>query len=89
MDGGCSNDVLVFKPEKCSSEYLYWLLSSDVFFEYVMSTSKGTKMPRGDKSAIMDYPIPNNDEAAQRGVVSILNPLQLKIRLNRQINDYC
>lgn len=88
MDGGCSNDVLVFKPEKCSSEYLYWLLSSDVFFEYVMSTSKGTKMPRGDKSAIMDYPIPNNDEMAQHDIVSILNPLQLKIELNRQINDY-
>lgn len=85
--GGCSNDVLVFSP-KCNSEYLYWLLSTDSFFNYMMATSKGTKMPRGDKKAIMKYIVPDHSDKEQRQIASFLNPLQNKIALNNRINDY-
>ena len=85
--GGCSNDVLVFSP-KCNSEYLYWLLSTDSFFNYMMATSKGTKMPRGDKKAIMKYIAPDHSDKEQRQIASFLNPLQNKIALNNRINDY-
>lgn len=85
--GGCSNDVLVFSP-KCNSEYLYWLLSTDSFFSYMMATSKGTKMPRGDKKAIMKYMVPDHSDKEQRQIASFLNPLQNKIALNNRINDY-
>ena len=88
-DGYCSNDVLVFQPgQNCGADYLYWLLCDDAFFDYVMATSKGTKMPRGDKSAIMSYAIPSNNETAQRNIASIMNPIQAKIEANAKLNGY-
>lgn len=55
---GCSTDVLCFHPNKSKyNSFLYRLLYDDSFFAYAMSGSKGTKMPRGDKSQIMRYPI--------------------------------
>ena len=85
-EGGCSNDVLVFKPENCSSQYLYWVLSSDDFFDYATATSKGTKMPRGDKTAIMAFEVPCQSNEIQQKVSAILNPLNRKIELNTRIN---
>ena len=61
--GGCSPDVLCFRPQKSIfALFLYSLLYSNVFFDYMVAGSKGTKMPRGDKQQIMEYPIviPNN-----------------------------
>ena len=56
--GGRSNDVLEFKVKAAGTEgYLYSLLCQDSFFEYMMATSKGTKMPRGDKQAIMNWAV--------------------------------
>lgn len=56
--GGCSNDVLVFRARHAAFiGVLYSVLYSDTFFEHATATSKGTKMPRGDKTAIMSYPI--------------------------------
>ena len=88
-NGYCSNDILVFQPNDAStSDYLYWLLSGDEFFDYVMDTSKGTKMPRGDKSAIMNYAVPSNDETVRRVIVSVMSPIQSKIEANTKLNDY-
>lgn len=54
ISGGRSPDVLGFSPKhKGTNEYLFNLLYQDGFFEYMMLTSKGAKMPRGDKKAIM------------------------------------
>ena len=56
--GGCSGDVMCFHPlSKEYRGYLYCSLYDDVFFDYVMSGTKGTKMPRGDKRQIMNYRI--------------------------------
>ena len=89
QDGYCSNDVLVFKPNDINaSDYLYWLLNDDQFFDYVMATSKGTKMPRGDKSAIMNYVAPSNDKATQLRITSFMNPIQAKIETNTRLNGY-
>ena len=55
FDGGCSNDVLVLRAKHgVSKRFLYYVLLDDTFFKYSMATSKGTKMPRGDKEAIMN-----------------------------------
>ena len=57
---GCSADVLCFRSkEEGYSPYLYSILRSDDFFDYVVAGSKGTKMPRGDKEHIIQYMIPN------------------------------
>lgn len=56
FSGGCSTDVLCFRPHKVSfSLYLYNVLYNDRFFGYMVAGSKGTKMPRGDKKQIMNY----------------------------------
>ncbi|MBB3170157.1 restriction endonuclease subunit S [Simiduia aestuariiviva] len=58
FEGGRSNDVLCFVPKlEEGNEYLYNLLFQDAFFDYMTATSKGTKMPRGDKAAIMSWPV--------------------------------
>lgn len=72
-EGGCSNDVLVFRNTKTSdylSEYLYSILSSDIFFDYMMVGKTGLKMPRGDKKVIPNFLIPKAPrEDVQRRIV--------------------
>ena len=84
---GCSNDVLCIRAKSmCLPEFLFYYLSSDTFFDYVMAGAKGTKMPRGDKQQIMHFHvlIPNLD--IQKQVISILSCIDEKIQLNAQIN---
>lgn len=87
FSGGCSADVLVFKAkENVSKEYLYYVLADDEFFKYSMTTSKGTKMPRGDKASIMNYPIKLPPLPTQQKIAAILSSLDDKIELNNKIN---
>lgn len=87
FSGGCSADVLVFKAkENVSKEYFYYVLADDEFFKYSMTTSKGTKMPRGDKTSIMNYPIKLPPLPSQQKIAAILSSLDDKIELNNKIN---
>lgn len=64
-DAGCSADVLCFTSKRRElSPYIYATLYVDKFFDYMVAGSKGTKMPRGDKQQIMQYPIhiPTRDD---------------------------
>lgn len=88
FNGGCSNDVLVFTAnENTDKDFLYYVLSDDAFFAYAMATSKGTKMPRGDKTSIMQYKVPCYDIKTQKQIASILKSLDGKIELNNAINN--
>ena len=87
-DGGCSNDVLVLRAnDDCYIDFLYYALASDSFFDYATATAKGTKMPRGDKTAIMDFEVPYFDFKIQVHIAGILKSLDEKIALNNKIND--
>ena len=87
QDGGCSNDVLVFRTnEGVEPGFLYYVLADNKFFNYSMATSKGTKMPRGDKKALMEYEVPDFDVDTQRKVASLLGDIDKKIELNQNIN---
>lgn len=87
-DGGCSNDVLVFKANSnTDKDFLYYILANDDFFAYSMATSKGTKMPRGDKTSIMQYEVPVFDLDLQKRIASVLKSLDEKIALNNAINN--
>ena len=87
-DGGCSNDVLVFVPKpNTDKDFLYYVLADDDFFTYSMATSKGTKMPRGDKTSIMQYEVSLIDLQVQKKIASVLKALDEKIKLNNEIND--
>lgn len=56
-NGGCSNDVIVFNPEekKILPKFLYYQLSKNEFFDFMMSGANGTKMPRGNRKAIPSF----------------------------------
>ena len=86
-DGGCSADVLCIRAkDNVDSKYLYYLLSQQAFFDYVMSGAKGCKMPRGDKNQIMQWPVSLPPLAEQKRIAAILGSLDDKIELNRRIN---
>lgn len=86
-DGGCSNDVLVFRAKDgVSKRFLYYVLADDEFFDYSMATSKGTKMPRGDKVAIMKYGVPDFTYEEQEKIAGVLEVLDRKIQINVEIN---
>ena len=87
FSGGCSNDVLVFRSKnQVDPRFLYYVLADDKFFDYATATSKGTKMPRGDRNAIMEYGVPNISYDSQRKIADILSALDDKIELNQRIN---
>lgn len=86
--GGCSNDILVMRAKDgVSPRFLYYVLADDAFFDYSTTTSKGTKMPRGDKTAIMRYQVPFFDLSVQNKIAAILGILDDKIELNNAINE--
>lgn len=86
-NGGCSNDVLVFRAKKgTDARFLYYVLVDDAFFDYSTATSKGTKMPRGDKTAIMQYEVAHFDLPIQKKIAGILADIDDKIALNSNIN---
>ena len=88
-EGGCSNDVLVFvvKDKRIlDSRFLFYCLSNDEFFNYVMAGAKGTKMPRGDKGAILKYPVHLPTLSEQKAIAATLSALDDMIELNNQIN---
>ncbi|NCB57638.1 MAG: restriction endonuclease subunit S [Gammaproteobacteria bacterium] len=97
--GGCSGDVLAVRilgkfSKIVDSDFLYYLLSSDEFFSYNMQHAKGAKMPRGNKSAILNYqiPIPYPENPAkslqiQADIVRILDTFtELTAELTAELN---
>src|SRR5690554_1234412 len=75
-NGGCSNDVIVFRvlDENITyPKYLYYLLSQDIFFDYMMSGSNGTKMPRGNKKLIPEFTFNEVDIEKQKRIANILS----------------
>lgn len=80
FDGGRSNDVLAFNAtENDCAEFLYNLLYQDEFFEFMMRTSKGAKMPRGDKAAIAGWNFPCADHSLRSFFSEKVRPYYLHI----------
>ena len=96
--GGTNGDVLVFGIKDKNiliSKYLFYLLSSDAFFEYDNQHAKGGKMPRGDKSMIEKYLIPIPSPKAQQEIVekldafeNLIQSLEQEIKLRKQQYEY-
>ena len=81
---GCSTDVLCFVPkEKQYSAFLFGTLYMDRFFDYMVAGSKGTKMPRGDKKQIMDYPVVLPDKKSLDLFNGLVVPMLKQIATNR------
>ncbi|MGX0301569.1 restriction endonuclease subunit S [Staphylococcus hominis] len=88
IPGGASNDVLILNScsKNTTNDYLYYYLSQDKFFDYMTQTAKGTKMPRGDKKAILGYEIKvPNIKHIQNYIVSLGKNIDKKIENNKKI----
>ena len=84
---GCSTDVLCFSPKIPKlSAFLYGTLYIDRFFDYMATGSKGTKMPRGDKQQIMNYPVIIPTEKSLETYNGIVIPMLEQIACNRKEN---
>lgn len=74
-NGVCSTDVLVFHPVNVDSDFLHCNISSEKFISYVMTGVKGSKMPRGDKSHIMEYDMSIPSLPEQQKIADCLSSL--------------
>lgn len=75
-DGGHSNDVLGFEAKDSDTEcYVFNLMYQDSFFDFMMATSKGSKMPRGDKKAILEWGL-------------IVPPLNLRLFFSEKVSEF-
>ena len=86
QSGTCSTDVLCIRSLNSDNSYfVYKTLWQDDFFDYVMQGAKGSKMPRGDKTRIMNYPIciakENFDELIKK-FSALIVPMQAVIQRN-------
>lgn len=73
-EGGCSNDVLVFRAnDNIDSTFLYYVLSDDSFFDHIMSSANGTKMPRGNRKLIPSFEINLPPLSTQHRIATILS----------------
>ncbi len=81
--GGCSSDVLVFRAKHIDSTTLFAILSSQIFTDYACSGSQGSKIPRGNKTHMMDFKIPTINFT----IAKIFNSIQNKIENNHKINE--
>ena len=84
-DGGCSADVFVLRSKCCEQSFLYNVIASDRFIDYVMSGAKGVKMPRGDKKQMenFNFSIPTITE--QRKISELLSLLDERIATQNKI----
>ena len=89
--GGYSNDVLSFTVKTLDTEeYLLNLLWQDSFFDYMMKTAKGSKMPRGDKNAILNWrhiiPLANSRRAFSEIVRKFYQKKSVNLKKNTTLH---
>ena len=84
-NGGCSSDVIVFRPAKdVLPSYIGCILQRQNFVDYVMSDIKGLKMPRGNKSNIERYLIPIPSKKIQQAIVEECDTIDKEVEEARQ-----
>ena len=87
FEGTVSADVLVFRAKQlCYPKFLYYTLCEPDFTEYTVLTSRGAKMPRGDKEAILSYKVSLPPLPEQKAIASVLSSLDDKIDLLHRQN---
>lgn len=83
--GGCSADVFVLRSKTCEPEFLYNVIASDKFINYVMSGVKGVKMPRGDKNQMESFSFSIPAVAEQRKISQLFQLLDERIATQNKI----
>ena len=78
---------IIIKNDSIDPGYLYYLLRTKEYHHYVVSTSSGTAIHHTSPDRIMDYQFDIPDLHSQKCIASILNSIELKISINKKIND--
>lgn len=85
-DGGCNPDVMVFRPTSgVIPEFVYYMIRTQSFVDYVMSDVKGMKMPRGKKDNIIRYSIPVPELSIQKQIVDEISVQETEIAKSKAI----
>lgn len=89
--GGCSPDVLVFRKgtNEVSNDYLFTILSSDIFFDYMMVGKTGVKMPRGDKRSIPKFEVPVPPIDIQKKIAEECNKADEEVAEAKNVIQKC
>ena len=88
FNGGCSSDVFVLKAnDNIESDYLHYVIANDKFINFVMSGTKGVKMPRGDKKQMETYSLSLPQIQEQHKIARLLSLLDERITTQNKIID--
>ena len=86
FNGGCSSDVFVLKAnDNIESDYLHYVIANDKFINFVMSGTKGVKMPRGDKKQMETYSLSLPQIQEQHKIARLLSLLDERITTQNKI----
>ena len=87
-NGGCSADVIVFRPTKAFlPSYIGYILQRQQFVDFVMADIKGLKMPRGNKTNIERYLIPVPSQTIQQAIVDECEAVDKEVEAARKDID--
>lgn len=73
-EGFCSPDVICIRVKDSNildSTYLFYYLSCETFFKRYIKGCIGSKMPRGNKDVLLNFPIEPPSLRRQRHIVDI------------------
>ena len=86
FDGGCSSDVFVLKARGAiNKDYLHYIIANDRFINFVTTSAKGVKMPRGDKKQMVTYQLSLPPLPEQRKIAGFLRLLDERIAAQRAL----
>ena len=88
FDGICSTDIWVVRAvEGVDQEFLFYCMASWPFVDFATAGAEGTRMPRAKWEHVSRYAIFLPPLPEQRAIAHILGTLDVKIELNRRMNE--
>ncbi|MDD4156933.1 MAG: restriction endonuclease subunit S [Candidatus Cloacimonetes bacterium] len=75
FSGGCSSDVLCLRVDSniANPKYIYYVLNTSAFVKLFVGSSKGTKMPRGDRQVLLNYSFKLPNKEIQQHIVDTIH----------------
>jgi type I restriction enzyme S subunit len=78
--------LLLLKDAAFDQNFLYWLMRTSNYQNFIVSSATGTTVKHTSPSRICDYRFKAPSKATQTAIAEILSSLDDKIELNNQIN---
>jgi type I restriction enzyme S subunit len=75
------------KREGVNLDYLFWLMRSKPYRDYIVSSATGSTVKHTSPSRILSYRFPLPEPSTQKKIAESLNAIDEKIELNRRMNE--